>query len=98
LSDSLAHKLRANSLAAGAMPAGSSRSHTVSINQRSIYQGIAHNIPGSSNRGFISLDPERQPRIVTQPPKAKTATAAASEFRTPSRPGTIGSVTGSSRR
>ena len=70
----------------------------MSINQRSIYQGIPHDVPGSSNRGFISLDPERQPRIVTQPPKAKTATAAASEFRSPARPGTIGPVTGSNRR
>lgn len=70
----------------------------MSINQRSIYQGIAHDVPGSSNRGFISLDPERQPRIVTQPAKAKTATAAASEFLASSRPGTIGSATGSHRR
>jgi hypothetical protein len=69
-------------------------------NQRSIYQGIPHDVPGSSNRGFISLDPERQPCIVTQPPKAKKPAApAAGEFRTPqARPGTAASETGSGRR
>ena len=34
-------------------------------NQRSIYESI-QKVVGSSNRGFISLDPERQPRITTQ--------------------------------
>ena len=52
----------------------------VCSNQRSIYEGI-EKVVGSSNRGFISLDPERQARIVTQSPKATPATGAASEFR-----------------
>ncbi len=36
-----------------------------SSNQRAIYQGLSKVI-GSSNRGFASIDPERQPPIVTQ--------------------------------
>ena len=70
----------------------------VSSNQRSIYQGI-QKVVGSSNRGFSSLDPERQPRIVTQAAKAGVSTPAASVFRSPqARPGTAASSTGSSRR
>lgn len=37
----------------------------VSSNQRAIYQGL-NKVIGSSNRGFASIDPERQPPIVTQ--------------------------------
>lgn len=59
----------------------------VCSNQRSIYEGI-QKVVGSSNRGFISLDPERQARIVTPPPKATPA----------ARPGTIASGSTSSRR
>ena len=56
----------------------------VSSNQRSIHEGI-RKVVGSSNRGFITLDPERQPRIITQPAKAS---GAASEFTLlPVRPG-----------
>lgn len=54
----------------------------VSNNQRSINEGI-RKVVGSSNRGFITLDPERQPRIVTQPAKANSAV---SEFNSPARP------------
>ena len=69
----------------------------VCSNQRSIYEGI-EKVVGSSNRGFISLDPERQARIVTQSPKATPATGAASEFRAPAaRPGPIASGIGSRR-
>lgn len=70
----------------------------VSSNQRSIYEGI-RKVVGSSNRGFITLDPERQPRIVTQPAKAAPATGAASELRAPqARPGTAPTTAGGSRR
>lgn len=44
----------------------------VSSNQRSINEGI-RKVIGSSNRGFATKDPERQPRIVTQPAKAVPA-------------------------
>lgn len=37
----------------------------VSSNQRAIYAGL-RKVIGSANRGFASIDPERQPRIVTQ--------------------------------
>lgn len=37
----------------------------VSSNQRAIHEGLSKVI-GSSNRGFASTDPERQPTIVTQ--------------------------------
>lgn len=68
----------------------------VSSNQRSIYEGI-RKVVGSSNRGFVSLDPERQPRIVTQPAKAGSPAGAVSDFRSPpARPGTAAS--GGSRR
>lgn len=66
----------------------------VSSNQRSINEGISK-VTGSSNRGFITLDPERQPRIVTQAVKATPAGGKASEFRSPqSRPGTQASSSG----
>ena len=48
-------------------------------NQRSINEGI-RKVVGSSNRGFITLDPERRPRITPQPTKA---TGAASELSPP---------------
>jgi hypothetical protein len=44
----------------------------VSSNQRSINAGI-RKVIGSSNRGFATMDPERQPRIVTQPAKTVAA-------------------------
>lgn len=69
----------------------------VSSNQRSINEGI-RKVVGSANRGFITLDPERQPRIVTQPAKATPVTGAVSEFRSPqARPGTAASGSGSRR-
>lgn len=70
----------------------------VSSNQRSIYQSI-QKVVGSSNRGFISLDPERQARIGTLGAKASPAMGADSEFRAPAaRPGTIASGSSSSGR
>jgi hypothetical protein len=69
----------------------------VSSNQRSINEGISKVI-GSSNRGFITLDPERQPRIVDQVAKATSTGNKTSEFRPPqAQPGT-GAKTGSSSR
>lgn len=44
----------------------------VSSNQRSINEGI-RKVIGSSNRGFATLDPERQPRGFTQVAKAVPA-------------------------
>jgi hypothetical protein len=60
-------------------------------NQRSIYEGIGK-VVGSSNRGFLSLDPERQCRIVTQPAAAAAPAGTSTEFRVPQqqRPGTVG--------
>lgn len=70
----------------------------VSSNQRSIYEGI-RKVVGSSNRGFSSPDPERQPRIVTQGPKAVPGSGVAGPSRAPQvRPGTAVSNTGSPRR
>lgn len=70
----------------------------VSSNQRSIYEGI-RKVVGSSNRGFVTLDPERQPRIVTQPAKATPAPGATGEFKSPrARPGTAASGSKGSRR
>lgn len=50
----------------------------VSSNQRSINEGI-RKVIGSSNRGFATKDPERQPRIVTQPAKAVPASGKTNE-------------------
>lgn len=50
----------------------------VSSNQRSINEGI-RKVIGSSNRGFATMDPERQPRIVTQPARAVPASAKTDE-------------------
>lgn len=56
----------------------------VSSNQRSINEGI-RKVVGSSNRGFATMDPERQPRIVTQAAKAvpagKTDESSATQSR-----------------
>ena len=69
----------------------------VSSNQRNIYQGI-RKVVGSSNRGFVTLDPERQPRIVTQPAKATPAPGAVGGFQPPqARPGTAASGSGNRR-
>ncbi|MFC5500204.1 hypothetical protein ACFPOE_21860 [Caenimonas terrae] len=63
-------------------------------NQRSIYEGISK-VVGSSNRGFITLDPERQCRIATQPAKALPGAGAMGEPRAPqARPGTLASASG----
>ena len=43
----------------------------VSTNQRNIHQGI-RKVIGSSNRGFVSIDPERQRGIGTQGSNAAT--------------------------
>jgi hypothetical protein len=48
----------------------------VSSNQRSINEGI-RKVIGSSNRSFATTDPERQPRIVTQPARPAPAGARA---------------------
>jgi hypothetical protein len=50
----------------------------VSSNQRSINEGI-RKVIGSSNRGFATMDPERQPRIVTQAAKAVPASGKTDE-------------------
>lgn len=69
----------------------------VSSNQRSINEGI-RKVVGSSNRGFITLDPERQPRIVTQAAKAAPATGAVSGLQPQqARPGTAASGSGNRR-
>jgi hypothetical protein len=69
----------------------------VCSNQRSIYEGISKAV-GSSNRGFVTLDPERQCRIVTQPAKAAPPTGVAGEFRSPqARPDTSASSSGGRR-
>lgn len=51
------------------MPAGSPGVRHGFSNQRNINEGI-RKVIGSSNRGFATMDPERQPRIVTQPAEA----------------------------
>lgn len=68
----------------------------VSSNQRSIYEGI-QKVVGSSNRGFISLDPERQVRIATQAPKATMPGGSGSDVRAPqTRP--AGAIDSNGRR
>lgn len=52
----------------------------VPINQRRINEGIAK-VAGSSNRGFITLDPERQPRAVTQALNSTPANGKGGGFR-----------------
>lgn len=44
----------------------------VSTNQHHLYEGI-RKVIGSSNRGFASIDPERQRSIVTQGGKVAPA-------------------------
>lgn len=51
----------------------------VSSNQRSINEGIRKGV-GSSNRGFASIDPERQRGIVTQGGKSADDTAKQQQF------------------
>jgi hypothetical protein len=61
----------------------------VSSNQRSIYEGI-RKVIGSSNRGFITLDPERQPRAATQGPSGNPAHGSGDFRPRQSRPETSG--------
>jgi hypothetical protein len=66
----------------------------VSSNQRSINEGI-RKVIGSSNRSFATTDPERQPRIVTQPARPAPTRAPASRWmgrpwRRPVRAGPAG--------
>lgn len=53
-------------------------------NQRSIYERLGK-VVGSSNRGFVSIDPERQPCIVT-----RSASKPAPGPIVPGAPGTTG--------
>ena len=52
----------------------------VSTNQRHIYEGI-RKVIGSSNRGFASIDPERQRGIVTQGGKVAPDSTKACDYR-----------------
>lgn len=51
----------------------------VPTNQRNIYEGI-RKVIGSSNRGFASIDPERQGGIVTQGGKSATDTTKVLDY------------------
>ncbi len=50
----------------------------VSSNQPSITEGILK-VVGSSNRGFATTDPERQPRIIPRPAGPSPSSAKADE-------------------